>query len=206
MNGAQRVGMLGVLTGVAQRARAIGVLPGAARRVGTIGVLLICAAALLAATGKTDTPAPKTGGPQEAEVLGLLVHPDTQQPLVVMQGKRDRRTFAMAIGPAEATGIAVPLRKMTPPRPLTHDLFLTLFGRLNVAVKRVVITDLRDNVYYATLFLSAGGSEMSLDSCPSDAIALAIRAKAPVFVEERVFEKSERIDPSPSDPSSGPRI
>jgi uncharacterized protein len=195
MSGAKRVGTLGVL------------LPFAAKRVGTVGVVLACAAALMAATGKTDAPAPgAAGGPQEAEVIGLLVHPDTQQPLVVLQGKRDRRTFAMAIGPAEATGIAVPLRKMTPPRPLTHDLFLTLFGRLNVAVKRVVITDLRDNVYYATLILTAGGNEMSLDSRPSDAIALAIRAKAPVYVEERVFEKSERIEPAPSDPASGPRI
>ena len=95
---------------------------------------------------------------------------------------------------------------MTPPRPLTHDLFLTLFGRLNVAVERVVITDLRDNMYYATLFLTAGGNELALDSRPSDAIALAIRAKAPVYVEERVFEKSERIDPAPTDPASGPRI
>ena len=194
MSGAKRMGTVAIL------------LMSGTRRGGTVAILLVCAAALMAATGKTDAPAPPAGGPQEAEVVGLLVHPDTQQPLVVLQGKRDRRTFAMAIGPAEATGIAVPLRKMTPPRPLTHDLFLTLFGRLNVAVKRVVITDLRDNVYYATLFLAAGGKELALDSRPSDAIALAIRAKAPVYVEERVFEKSERIDPAPSDPASGPRI
>ena len=201
MSGAKRVGTLGVLLSAARRHPS-----GAVARVGMAGVLLVCAAALMAATGKTEAPAPPAGGPQEAEVVGLLVHPDTQQPLVVLRGKRDRRAFAMAIGPAEATGIAVPLRNMTPPRPLTHDLFLTLFGRLNVTVKRVVITDLRDNVYYATLYLTAGGSELTLDSRPSDAIALAIRAKAPVFVEERVFDKSERISPSPSDPASAPRI
>jgi bifunctional DNase/RNase len=114
----------------------------------------------------------------------------TQQPTVVLQGKRDRRSIAMAIGIAEATGIAVPLQGVTPPRPLTHDLFLTLFGRLKVALNRVVITDLRDDIYYATVFLTAGGSEMQLDARPSDAIALAIRAKAPVLVEDRVFDKS----------------
>ena len=71
----------------------------------------------------------------------------------------------------------------------------------------MVITDLRNNIYYATLYLTSGGTAMELDSRPSDAIALAIRAKAPVFVEERVFEKSERIDPAPADPGgSGQRI
>ena len=79
---------------------------------------------------------------------------------------------------------------MTPPRPLTHDLFLTLFGRLHVTVTKAVITDLRDNTYYATLFLSANGTALELDSRPSDAIALAIRAKVPVLVEERVFDKA----------------
>ena len=95
----------------------------------------------------------------------------------------------MAIGPAEATGIAVPLHGVTPPRPLTHDLFLTMFGRLKVSLTRVVITDLRNDIYYATVHLSGSGGEMTLDSRPSDAIALAIRAKVPVLVEDRVFDK-----------------
>jgi bifunctional DNase/RNase len=96
----------------------------------------------------------------------------------------------MAIGVAEATGIAVPLQGVTPPRPLTHDLFLTMFGRLKVSLTKVVITDLRDDVYYATVYLNAAGSEMTLDSRPSDAIALAVRAKVPVLVEDRVFDKA----------------
>jgi bifunctional DNase/RNase len=108
---------------------------------------------------------------------------------VLLQGKRDRRQLAMAIGPAEATGIAVPLHGVTPPRPLTHDLFLTLFGRLKVSLTRVVITDLRDDVYYATLHFSGSAGELTLDSRPSDAIALAMRARAPVLIEDRVFDK-----------------
>ena len=139
-------------------------------------------------------PAPALG-PQEASVVAVMVDPQTQQPAVVLQGKRDHRTVAMAIGLAEATGIAVPLQGITPPRPLTHDLFLTLFGRLKVTLTRVVITDLRDDVYYATVHLSNGATEMTLDSRPSDAIALAIRAKVPVLVEDRVFDKG-RAEPA----------
>ena len=131
-------------------------------------------------------------------MLGLLVDEQTQQPTIVLQGKRDKRAFAMVIGPAEAAGIAFPLQNVTPPRPLTHDLFLTLFGRLHVTVTKVVITDLRDNTYYATLFLSVNGTAMELDSRPSDAIALAIRAKAPVFAEDRVFDQAERLPAAPS--------
>jgi bifunctional DNase/RNase len=133
---------------------------------------------------------PKPTGAQEVEVVAVMVDQNTQQPTVLLQGKRDKRSVALAIGLAEATGIAVPLQGVTPPRPLTHDLFLTLFGRLKVTLTRVVITDLRDDIFYATVYLNAGGPELSLDARPSDAIALAIRAKVPVLVEERVFEKA----------------
>lgn len=148
-------------------------------------------AALVLATTSSAAPAPtRPAGPQEAEVMAVALDPRTGAPAVVLQGKRDGRRLAMTIGPAEATGIAVPLRGVTPPRPLTHDLFLTMFGRLNVSVDRVVIHDLRDDVYYATVHLRSGGEAMELDARPSDAIALAIRAKAPVLVEDRVFDKS----------------
>ena len=172
-------------------------------RFGRLGFLVIVSVVLVGAPDRV-APAPPSAGPQEATVVGLLLDEQTQQPTIVLQGKRDRRTFAMVIGPAEAAGIAFPLQKLTPPRPLTHDLFLTVFGRLNVTVTKVVITDLRDNTYYATLHLSANGAAMELDSRPSDAIALAIRAKAPVFAEERVFEKAEQIPGAPT--GSGPRI
>ncbi len=142
------------------------------------------------APGGPESAPPKVKGPQEVEVVAVVVDQQTQQPTVVLQGKRDRRSFAMAIGLAEATGIAVPLQGVTPPRPLTHDLFLTLFGRLKVVLTRVVINDFRDDVYYATVYLTAGGSELQLDARPSDAIALAIRAKAPVLVEDRVFDRT----------------
>ena len=162
----------------------------------------VLVALALSAEAPLAQQAPAT--PQEVSVVGLFVSPGSGQPHVVLQGKRDRRRFAMAIGLAEANGIAVPLENRVPPRPLTHDLFLTLFGRLRVTVTKVVITDLRNNTYYATVHLISGGTAMELDSRPSDAIALAIRAKAPVFAEERVFEKSDRPPGSPGGP--GERI
>jgi uncharacterized protein len=147
------------------------------------------------APGRAPEVAPPLAGAQEAEVVAVVVDPRTQTPTLLLRGKRDLRQLALAIGPAEATGIAVPLHGVTPPRPLTHDLFMTLFGRLKVSVTRVVITDLRDDVYYAILHLSAAGGEMTLDARPSDAIALAIRAKAPVLVEDRVFDKGSAGTP-----------
>lgn len=171
-------------------------------RVPHIGLPLLIAAALVAAPERLPAQTPAPAGPQEAGVVGLFLDSTSLQPTVVLQGKRDRRTFAMAIGAAEATGIVYPLENRVPPRPLTHDLFLTLFGRLKVTVTRVVITDLKDGIYYAVVFLDANGKEMQLDARPSDAIGLAIRAKVPVLVEDRVFDKSELLP----GPNPAPRI
>ena len=158
-----------------------------------LGAIALLSLALTGAAGPAErapSGQPAVTGPQEVEVLAVLLDQQTQQPTVVLQGKRDKRNVSMVIGLAEATGIAIPLQGVTPPRPLTHDLFLTLFGRLKVALVRAVITDLRDDIYYATVSFTVSGSEFSLDARPSDAIALAIRAKVPVLVEDRVFDKS----------------
>src|SRR5215510_10685310 len=96
--------------------------------------------------------APRPLGAQEASVVAVMLDPGSGQPAVVLEGTRDHRRFAMAIGLAEATSIAVPLQGVTPPRPLTHDLFLTMFGRLKVTLTRVVITDLRDDIFYAIVY------------------------------------------------------
>jgi uncharacterized protein len=141
------------------------------------------------ARDRSDIGTPRPASAQEANVVAVLMDPDTQTPVIVLEGKRDHRQITMAIGLAEATGIAIPLQGVTPPRPLTHDLFLTMFGRLKVTLNQVVIHDFRDSTYFATVHLTADGAAMALDSRPSDAIALAIRAKAPVLVEDRVFER-----------------
>jgi uncharacterized protein len=147
------------------------------------------------------TEPPKAGSPaptaQEAEVTGVVLDPNTRQPVMLLQGKRDRRPLAMTIGQFEANGIAVALQGVTPPRPLTHDLFLTVLGDLRASLKRIVVTDLRNDVFYAQLHLDAAGGPLTIDSRPSDAIALALRARVPILVEDRVFEKADRILPKP---------
>ncbi|MBI1737281.1 MAG: bifunctional nuclease family protein [Candidatus Rokubacteria bacterium] len=158
-------------------------------RIVAVLLLAVVVAADAVARERAEAPAP-IAGVQEADVVGVVLDQRSQQPAIVIQGKRDRRQFAMAIDVAQVTAIAVPLQGVTPPRPLTHDLFLTLFGRLKVTLTKVVITDLRDDVYYSVVHLTTGTGDMTLDSRPSDAIALAIRAKVPVFVDDRVFDKA----------------
>lgn len=166
---------------------------GTSARVGMIAgltvVLMSVAGPAGSARDQVEMAAPRPDGPQEAEVLAVMMDPRTQVPAVVLQGKRDKRNLVMTIDPTQMMAIAIPLNGVTPPRPLTHDLFLTLFSRLKVTLTRVVINDMRDDIYYATLYLTAPAGEMVLDLRPSDAIALAVRAKVPVFVEDRVFDK-----------------
>lgn len=164
------------------------------RRASTLAML-----ALLGLISLGATEPPRSGGPvpspQEVEVTGVVLEPTTRQPIVLLQGKRDRRPLAMAIGQFEANGIAVVLQGLTPPRPLTHDLFLNVLGDLRASLRRIVVTDLRDDVFYAQLHLEAAGARFTIDSRPSDAIALALRARVPILVEERVFEKADRLVP-----------
>lgn len=162
---------------------------------------LIIGVAGLSRDGRArEVAVPPPAGPQEVEVLAVYLDPVVQAPKVVLERKHDRRRLEMVIGLAEMNGIAIPLNGVTPPRPLTHDLFLTLFGRLKVTLDRVVITDLRDDIYYAMLHLTSAAGEMTLDSRPSDAIALAVRARVPVLVENRVFDKAGPA-PTPRRPS-----
>src|SRR5438067_1490254 len=133
-------------------------LPTAARA-GRIALLAVATVVLAGATPPGDRGVPPLAGAQEAEVVALFVDGPTQQPTLVLQGRRDGRRLVMAIGLAEATGIAAPLTGASTPRPLTHDLFLTVFSRLNVTVVRAVVNDLRDGVYYATLVLATAGGE-----------------------------------------------
>ncbi len=164
-------------------------------RAGALAGLLMIGVVTIGAKGTADKPAPGAAGPQEAEVAGVVIDPQSRQPLLVLQGKRDKRNLVLAIGHLEAERIAISLQGVTPPRPLTHDLIVNLLADLKVALRRVVITDLKDDVYYAVLYVDTGGNVLKVDSRPSDAIALALRAKVPILVEDRVFEKAERVMP-----------
>jgi bifunctional DNase/RNase len=168
-------------------------------RVGTLGLLLVITlAALAGAKPATDKlAAAPGGGPQEAEVTGVLLDPQSRQPVMVLQGKRDKRTVVLTIGHFEAERIAISLQGVTPPRPLTHDLMLTLLAEVKASLSRIVVTDLRNDVYYAILHLDVAGQSLRVDARPSDAVALALRAKVPILVEDRVFDKAERHSPKP---------
>lgn len=123
---------------------------------------------------------------QEMEVLGVTAD-GRGQARILLRSKSDKRGLSMVIGQFEAVGIALPLEGVTPPRPYTHDLILELFRRFDVTLTRAVITELKENTYYANLVLQVNGREVLVDSRPSDAVALALRADAPILATDSVL-------------------
>jgi uncharacterized protein len=123
------------------------------------------------------------------EVLGVQADPQSGAPTVVLRGTEDKRELTMFIGAAEAQAIAAPLRRLRPARPLTHDLLLAAITELRATVRRAVITGLRESIYTAELILEAQGREVVLDARPSDAIAVALRADAPILAAEASFAR-----------------
>ena len=126
----------------------------------------------------------------EMFVGGLLLDPHTQAPVVVLKDEAGNIHLPIWIGIAEATSIASAIKQLAMARPLTHDLMHHVFQELGVKVERVVITDLKDSTYFAELILSHGEKAIILDSRPSDAIAIALRAQAPIFVTQQVLDKA----------------
>jgi bifunctional DNase/RNase len=111
--------------------------------------------------------------------------------IVVLKDDTGKRILPIWIGAAEGNSIAMAMGNVKPSRPLTHDLIVSVFDRLEIEIARVVISDLIDNTFYASLYLLHNSKEFHIDSRPSDAIAIAIRIGAPVFVEEDVITKQD---------------
>ena len=122
------------------------------------------------------------------EVVGVRVELPSNQPIVLLRERDGRRHLPIWIGGSEATAIATALEGVTPPRPLTHDLMRSVIDALGALATRVVITEMRDSVFYADLALDISGKEVNVSSRPSDAIALAVRTGTPVFALEAVLE------------------
>ncbi|TAL22642.1 MAG: bifunctional nuclease family protein [Nitrospirae bacterium] len=122
-------------------------------------------------------------------VEGLLFDPRSSMYILLLKNQEGTATLPIWIGKPEADSIALALGKVATPRPLTHDLIKNLVYSLKMKITRIVVTEILDNTYYALIFLSDGKNELSIDSRPSDAIALALRVSAPIFVEENVLEK-----------------
>lgn len=127
----------------------------------------------------------------EMFVGGLVLDPATQAPIVILKDESGSITLPIWIGIPEATSIASAIKQVTMARPLTHDLFFDLLLEVGVTVQRVVITELKESTYFAELVLGQGDRVMVLDSRPSDAIAMALRASAPIYVAQSVLDQAK---------------
>jgi bifunctional DNase/RNase len=128
------------------------------------------------------------------EIKGLMLDPTSNIPIVVLREEGGQVFLPIWIGVFEANAIALRIEGIEPPRPLTHDLLRSVLDHFHVQVQRVVISDLRDNTFFATIQVVQGGQESAIDARPSDAIALALRAEAPIFVRRDVLERAKAVD------------
>lgn len=128
------------------------------------------------------------GSMKEVEVSSLGLDKSSNTPVVILQESDGERMLPIWIGPSEASAIAMELAGIKFSRPLTHDLFTTVVSGLGSELVRVLITKVEDNTYYASLVLESDGEMISVDARPSDSIALALRADAPVFADESLLE------------------
>lgn len=124
----------------------------------------------------------------EMKVEGLLFDPRSNMYILLLREMDGNSTLPIWIGKPEADSIALALGKVMTPRPLTHDLFKNLIESLKMKVTRIVITDLLENTYYALIYITDGKKETPVDSRPSDAVAVALRTNASIFVEDSILE------------------
>ena len=137
----------------------------------------------------------------EVRIRGLMMDPATNMPIVVLKDVASDTVMPIWVGIFEANAIAIEIEKVAAPRPMTHDLARNLIRHLNGALERVVITELRDDTFFATLWLRQDNEQLAIDARPSDAIALALRADCPIYVSEQVMQSAKL---NTSGPAEGP--
>lgn len=130
----------------------------------------------------------------EMKVFGLTIDPFTNVPIVILKDMEEKNALPVWIGVLEASAIASEIEKIQFSRPMTHDLLKEILKAVDATVKTIEINDLKDNVYFANINMESRGVPLKLDARPSDAIAIALRSGAPIFVESSVLEKSKTID------------
>ena len=128
------------------------------------------------------------------EIKGLMLDPTSNIPIVVLREEGGQVFLPIWIGVFEANAIALRIEGIDPPRPLTHDLLRSVFDHFSAEVQRVVISDLRENTFFALIHIRQAGNESTIDARPSDAIALALRTDAPIFVRRDVLERAKAVD------------
>ena len=132
-------------------------------------------------------------------IKGLMLDPVSNSPIVVLKDEDEKFFLPIWVGIFEANAIALQLENVTTPRPMTHDLLRNLISELDGRVTRVVISDLRDSTFFAKIRVISGSRTLELDARPSDAIALALRTEAPIFVSQEVLDQAQTISPDSED-------
>lgn len=130
----------------------------------------------------------------EMKVRGLTLDPLTNMALVILRDLEGNKALPIWVGIPEANAIALEIEQVPTPRPMTHDLIKNLLDGMNATVSRIVVNDVKDSTFYATIYLSLEGQEIRIDSRPSDAIAVALRVKAPIYVALDVIERAGSVD------------
>jgi hypothetical protein len=142
----------------------------------------------------------------EVRIRGLMMDPSTNMPIVVLKDVASDAVMPIWVGIFEANAIAIEIEKVDAPRPMTHDLARNLMRYMNILLERVVINELKDDTFFATLWLKQGDQTMTVDARPSDAIALALRADCPIYVSEEVMQVGRLSTTGPAETSSAEHL
>jgi uncharacterized protein len=140
----------------------------------------------------TDVAAVRVTDEVEMVIRGLMMDPVTNMPIVVLKDVSSDMVLPIWVGIFEANAIALELEKTATPRPMTHDLLQNMARGLNAQVQKVVVSELRDDTFYAVIWMDHAGETVAMDARPSDAIALALRWDCPIYVNREVLEQSKR--------------
>src|SRR3974377_1892636 len=135
----------------------------------------------------------------EMKIRGLMMDPVTNMPIVILKDVNSDSVLPIWVGIYEANAIALEIEKVTPPRPMTHDLIKNLLTGLDTRVHKIVVNELREDTFYAVIWLERDGHIISVDSRPSDALAIALRLDCPIFVEDEVLKTSKQANAAVSD-------
>jgi len=141
----------------------------------------------------------------EMKIRGLMMDPVTNMPIVILKDIEGKSVLPIWVGVYEANAIALEIEKVTTPRPMTHDLVRNVLVGLGTGVRKVVVNELKDDTFYAVIFLERDGELISIDSRPSDALAVALRLDCPIFVDDDVL-KSSKVASAVSDKASSEEL
>jgi len=142
----------------------------------------------------------------EVRIRGLMMDPATSMPIVVLKDIASETVMPIWVGIFEANAIAIEIEKVAAPRPMTHDLTRNIIHHLNAQLERVVISELKDDTFFAVLWLRQGDEPLVIDARPSDAIALALRADCPIFVDEEVMQTAKLNTSGPPEGPTGEQL